>query len=103
MRRKLVGGMSLLFAVSGLFTPAVDQSASRVPLVSEHPDDPAVAKLFDDTRAKGEQILNTYRVSANAPEIFLASYAFAQKLRFAAKVPRLYRELVILRASQIEN
>jgi alkylhydroperoxidase family enzyme len=82
---------------------AGEPSGPRVPLVSEHPSDPAVAKMFDDLRAHGEQVLNTYRLGANAPDLFIASYAFAQKLRYASKVPRQYRELLILRTTQVEN
>lgn len=99
----LIGAVSFLFLIFVLASSAVNKPAERVPLVSEHPSDPAAAKLFDDMRAHGEQVLNTFRMSANAPAIWVAQHEYGQKLRYAAKVPRLYRELIILRTTQVEN
>lgn len=103
MRKILARTSGLVFVIVVLAASAGDHSAPRVPLAPEHPSDPGVAKVFDDMRAHGQQILYTYRMSANAPVLFLAQHELGQKLRYAAKVPRQYRELVILRTTQLEN
>jgi 4-carboxymuconolactone decarboxylase len=103
MYRTLVGAVTFLFVMVALAASAVDQPTERVPLAPEHPSDPAVAKMFDDIRAHGQQVLNTYRLGANAPAIYMAEHEYAEKLRYAAKVPRHYRELIILRTTQVEN
>jgi alkylhydroperoxidase family enzyme len=103
MQKTLARLSGLLFVMVVMAASAANPTAPRMPLASEHPSDPGVAKVFDDMRAHGQQILYTYRMSANAPVLFLAQHELGQKLRYAAKVPRLYRELIILRTTQVEK
>lgn len=103
MRRILAWILSLLLGVVVIALSADKQETPRVPLVGDHPSDPGVAKVFDDIRAQNQEILNTYRIQANAPALFLASHNYALKLRYSAKVSRQYRELLILRVTQVAN
>src|ERR1039457_7610398 len=103
MHRILACMFSLLFLVVVIADSADRQDTPRVPLVGDHPSDPGVAKVFDGILAKNEEILNTFRIYANAPALFLASHDLGQKLRYASKVPRHFRELLILRVTQVEN
>ena len=54
MLRTLLCGALLITAIPAL---ADDAPVSRVPRISDHPSDPVLKQLFDDTRARGGQIL----------------------------------------------
>jgi len=76
----------------------------RVPLLPEHPEDPAAKALFDEVRrAQGPDfhMPHLYRVLGIAPEMFRAWLDFAWPLRLKAKTARPLRELLILRGAQV--
>lgn len=76
---------------------------SRIPMLSDHPEDPAAAALFDKVRtALGPDhgLPNLYRVLGTAPALFKGWLEFAWPLRTDAKTPRKLRELMILRGAQ---
>lgn len=76
----------------------------RVPLLPEHPDQPAARALFDQVRAArgpGFAIPHLYRVLGTAPELFRGWLDFAWPLRLNAKTSRATRELLILRGAQV--
>lgn len=78
----------------------------RVPLLPEHPEDPAAAALFDRVRAaRGPDfhLPHLYRVLGTAPELFRGWLDFAWPLRQDAKTPRPLRELMILRGAQLSG
>mgnify|MGYP003337459316 CR=1 FL=1 len=54
MLRTLLCGALLITAIPAL---ADDAPVSRVPRISDHPSDPVLKQLFDDTRARGGQII----------------------------------------------
>jgi len=83
--------------------PAQRQDGPRIPYVSEPPDDPALAKNFSDIRAAGLRVSNMFRVTANSPQMGLAMGAFARSIAAAAKVPRKYLEMSLIRTAQIEG
>ena len=79
---------------------AADQPPSRVPLVGDDTKDEVVAKFFAAVREKGGQPLNLHRTMANAPAMMQGSSGMAYAIRYAASVPRVYRELIIIRSVQ---
>lgn len=83
--------------------PAQKEEQPRVPYVSEHPDDPQVAKDFDMYRKNFGYVSNVVRATANSPGMHTAIGEFARNLRAAIKVPPQYIELSILRITQLEN
>lgn len=79
---------------------------SRIPLLPESPEDPAIQALFERVRAAlgpDAEIPNLYRTLAHAPAMFEAWLNFAWPLRLNAKTPRALRELMILRGAQISG
>jgi alkylhydroperoxidase family enzyme len=92
-----------MFVVCVVAIPAQKQEQPRVPYVSEHPDDPELAKNFDEFRARLGYVSNMVLVTANAPGINKAIGDFARGLRAAAKVPAQYTDLSILRITQLEG
>src|SRR6266852_4618118 len=74
---------------------------SRLPAVADPPSDPVLRQLFDDTRARGGQILNLHLTLGNAPKMAQARRAIAYALRYDAETPRLLREIAILRTGQL--
>jgi alkylhydroperoxidase family enzyme len=77
------------------------RQVSRLPPLPDISGDPIVQSLFEDTRARGGEIINLHLVMAHAPKIALASRAMASTLRYDALTPRDIRELVIVRTAQI--
>jgi len=59
--------------------------------------------MFDAIRDRGAKPLNLHRTYAQSPEIFSAYVGLARALRAQSKVPRQYRELVILRTLQLNG
>jgi len=82
---------------------AQDKQSSRVPLISDHPSDPEVAKTFENALSKGGYILNLNRMMANAPKLMAPAGAYASALRYTSDIPRSYRELMIVRTLQVEG
>jgi uncharacterized peroxidase-related enzyme len=75
----------------------------RVPLVQSDTHDPDEAAALKEIEARGIQPHNIHRVYANAPKIARRLSAVAQAIRNDAAVPRLDRELIILRATQLAH
>jgi alkylhydroperoxidase family enzyme len=73
---------------------------SRLPGLQE-PLDPILKEIFDDTRARGGQIINQQLTYGHAPKINRANRALAYALRFEAETPRLLREIAIIRTAQL--
>jgi alkylhydroperoxidase family enzyme len=76
----------------------------RVPLLPEHPEDPAAKALFEQVRAARGPDFHMpylYRVLGTAPEMFRGWLDFAWPLRLKAKTSRPLRELLILRGAQV--
>ena len=103
MRRILIWTLSLMFVVCVVAMPAQMQEQPRIPYISDHPDDPDLAKNFDQFRARLGYVSNMVLVTANAPGINKAIGDFALELRAASKVPKQYTNLTILRIAQLEG
>ena len=89
--------------VSLLSAVVVKEHGSRVPLVTDDSCDATVQKFFSDVRARGGQPLNLHRALANAPKLLLGSSIMAYSIRLEAVVPRVYRELAIIRSVQLNG
>lgn len=76
---------------------------ARIEMTSATPDDPVLAKMFDDVRARGITLPNLYRVLGASPEMLKAWLDFAWSLRLDAKTPRGLRELMIMRGAQLSG
>ena len=72
-----------------------------VPMVPTQPDDPALAAIFAEVRARGIEIPDLYRVMGNSAPMLRAWIDFAWPLRLNARTPRDLRELLILRGAQV--
>lgn len=95
-----------LFALAALAmfagSPGYAQdNPARIPLVPNDTSDPIVGPMFKGILARGGQPLNMHRTIANAPAVFKAYAGLAYALREQAIVPRVDRELIILRATHI--
>lgn len=95
--------LAAALSMTSLFGSATADPVSRVPQVSDAEAAPAAASIFASIRAAGSEPLTMHRAVANAPELFAAYTAMARSIRRDAHVPRIYRELVILRSLQLEN
>jgi len=78
-----------------------DEPAGRVPLVDPDSDEPVVAEIFANVRARRSEPLNMHRAMANAPEPFRAQIEYAIALRSKTSVARAHRELAILRVAHV--
>lgn len=76
---------------------------SRLPMIPLEPEDPELAAMFDEVRARGWRVPNLYRVIGHAPRMLRAWLDFAWPLRLDAQVPRRIRELLILRGAQVSG
>ncbi|NLD67228.1 MAG: carboxymuconolactone decarboxylase family protein [Limnobacter sp.] len=76
---------------------------SRLPMIPENPDDPALREMFAEVRARGVELPNLYRIIGHAPPMLRAWLDFAWPLRLAAKTSRRIRELLILRGAQVSD
>jgi alkylhydroperoxidase family enzyme len=76
---------------------------SRLPMLPLDPDDPALAEMFAEVRARGWQVPNLYRVLGHAPRMLRAWLDFAWPLRLDAQTGRRIRELLILRGAQVSG
>lgn len=104
MRKLLPWLLNAILLVAVIAVSAQNAEISRVPLVSDHPSDPEVAKMFENTLAHGGYILNLNRMIANAPKLMAPAGAYARALRYTADdIPRSYRELMIVRTLQVEG
>jgi len=73
---------------------------ARLELLPSRPDDPELAALFAEVRARGIEVPNLYRVLGHAPAMLRAWLDFAWPLRLHATTARAVRELLILRNAQ---
>jgi AhpD family alkylhydroperoxidase len=80
--------------------PFNNVKVSRLPVLPE-PLDPITLDLFEDTIARGGQILNLHVMNGHAPNLARARRPFTKALRSECAAPRQLRELAIVRASQI--
>jgi alkylhydroperoxidase family enzyme len=89
--------------VATTIPPASAQNAStpRIPLVQSDTKDPDEAAVLKEIEARGIAPHNIHRTYANAPKIFRRFSAVALAIRNDAAVPRIDRELIILRATQL--
>lgn len=76
---------------------------ARLPTIADQDAPPAVAEVFAGVRARGVEVLNLYRVLANAPDMLRSWVDFAWSLRLDAKTPRALRELMIMRGAQLSE
>ena len=76
---------------------------ARLEMTAEHPEDLALAELFDGARSKGGDLPNLYRVIGASPDMLKAWIDFAWSLRLDAKTPRGLRELMIMRGAQLSG
>src|SRR5947209_16397599 len=74
---------------------------ARLPLISDRPDDPALARVFAGLRRQGREPSNLYRTLGHAPRMLAAWVGLAWPLRGEPSVPRSLRELMILRGAQL--
>ena len=72
-------------------------------LLPKEPEDPALAAMFNEVRARGIQVPNLYRIMGHAPAMLRGWLDFAWPLRLNSKTPRALRELLILRGAQISG
>jgi alkylhydroperoxidase family enzyme len=75
----------------------------RLPMIPLQPEDPGLAAMFDEVRARGWQVPNLYRVLGHSPRMLRAWLDFAWPLRLDAQAPRRIRELLILRGAQVSG
>jgi alkylhydroperoxidase family enzyme len=80
---------------------AQSPSAPRIPLVQSDTTDPDAAAALKEIEARGIKPHNIHRTYANAPKIARRFSAVALAIRNDAIVPRVDRELIILRATQL--
>ena len=76
---------------------------SRLKMLPLQPEDPALAAMFDEVRARGVRVPNLYRVIGHAPAMLRAWLDFAWPLRLEATTSRRLRELLILRGAQVSG
>jgi AhpD family alkylhydroperoxidase len=80
--------------------PFKNVKVSRLPALRE-PLDPITLGLFEDTVARGGQILNLHLMNGHAPKLAHTRRPFTKALRSECAAPRMLREMAIVRASQI--
>jgi alkylhydroperoxidase family enzyme len=97
----LLSGALLAAMAVAASSVAEDAPVARLPLVSEHPDDPALAKMFDAIRARGGAVLNIHRVQGHSPALARVRGEYAYAIRFDTIVQPLLREIAILRVGEI--
>lgn len=61
--------------------------------------DPAAKAHFDEMRARGEKVLNLHRIAFRSPKVTRAWGSLVRDLRTEGAVPRLYREIAIMRTA----
>jgi alkylhydroperoxidase family enzyme len=76
---------------------------ARLELVPEEADDPVVAAVFAQVRARLPEVPSLYRVLAHSPAILRGWIDFAWPLRSEATTPRSLRELMIMRTAQLTD
>src|ERR1019366_580604 len=103
MSRKLPWVLNVILVITVIAVSAQTKQTARVPLISDTPSDPDVAKRFQDTLSKGGYISNLNRIMANAPKLMTPAGAYASALRYSSEIPRQYLELMIVRITQREG
>jgi alkylhydroperoxidase family enzyme len=97
--RHMLGTLTLVIAVAA---SAQEAAKPRLPLVDPHTQDPVLRPIFDGMRARGLEPLNIHRTIGHAPELYKAFAGLANALRFSGATPRVDRELMILRTTQLK-
>jgi alkylhydroperoxidase family enzyme len=87
--------MALSLALLPIAAPAEDGRVSRLPALKDPTGDPILKQMFEDTLARGGQILNLHLTYAHAPKIGRANR------RYEAEVSPLLREIAIIRTGQL--
>jgi len=90
----------MLLGMSSSSSAQTASQTSRVPLIGDDTTDPVVKEFYAQVRKRGGEPLNLHRTMANAPVFMGASSAMAYAIRYSAEVPRVYRELTIIRSVQ---
>jgi alkylhydroperoxidase family enzyme len=76
---------------------------SRLPMLPDAPQDPALAAMFAEVRGRGIPVPNLYRIIGHSPPMLRAWLDFAWPLRLQPQTPRRLRELLILRGAQVSG
>ena len=100
----IIGCVRRLLVLGAMIaSPAISQQppVARIPPVSPDSRDAILEPIFDTIRSRGGQPSNIHRTLGNAPKIFKPYTDLAFALRFDSGVPRVYRELIILRATHL--
>jgi alkylhydroperoxidase family enzyme len=103
MAHAVISAIVALMACTGIPAFAQTASAPRIPLVQSDTTDPDAAAVLKEIEARGIQPHNIHRTYANAPKIARRLSAVALAIRNDAVVPRVDRELIILRATQLAH
>jgi alkylhydroperoxidase family enzyme len=76
---------------------------SRLPFVSDEPEDPQLREAFERLRKRwgGAPVLHLYRLLGWAPSLLPSWMEFANALRFKTVSPAALRELMIVRSGQV--
>ena len=98
--RRILGTLTLVIAVAA---SAQEPAPPRLPLVDPHTQDPVLRPIFDGMRARGLEPLNIHRTIGHAPDLYKAFAGLATALRFSGVTPRVDRELMILRTTQLKD
>ena len=98
--RHVLGTLTLVITVAAA---AQDATKPRLPLVDPFTQDPVLRPLFDGMRSRGLEPLNIHRTIGHAPELYKAFAGLATALRFSGVTPRVDRELMILRTTQLKE
>ena len=91
----------IIGAFSAASVVAQQPPVARIAPVSADTRDPVLVPIFDTIRSRGGQPSNMHRTLGNAPKIFKPYTDLAFALRGESSVPRVYRELIILRATHL--
>ena len=98
--RYVLGTLTLLIAV---VASSQEAAKPRLPLVDPFTQDPVLRPIFDGMRSRGLEPLNIHRTIGHAPELYKAFAGLAIALRFSGVTPRVDRELMILRTTQLKE
>lgn len=98
--RHVLGALTLVIAVAA---SAQEAAKPRLPLVDPFTQDPVLRPIFDGMRSRGLEPLNIHRTIGHAPELYKAFAGLATALRFSGVTPRVDRELMILRTTQLKE
>ena len=97
--RALLGGALLALAMA--MPGSAQEALSRLPRISDQSADPALKPMFDETRARGGQVLNLHLAEAHAPKLAKPRRDLGNAIRFETVLPPVLREMAVLRIASI--